>query len=83
MPSAASMAHCATFPNASLCNADSACQFVDNLACKAVDTDCAPLIHILQLPEGPATLCLCVHATPQAGLCTLHHALCTQQLTGD
>jgi len=36
------MAHCATYPNASLCNADDACQFVDNLACKAVDTDCFP-----------------------------------------
>jgi hypothetical protein len=42
MPDAASMAHCATFPNATTCNADKACQFVDNLACKAVDTDCFP-----------------------------------------
>ena len=37
-PSAASMAHCARFPNASTCNADAACQFVDNLACKGMDT---------------------------------------------
>ena len=42
LPSAAAMTHCATYPNASLCNADDGCQFVDNLACKAVDTDCFP-----------------------------------------
>lgn len=42
LPDAASMARCATHPNASVCNADKGCSFVDNLACKAVDTDCFP-----------------------------------------
>eukprot|EP01052_Picozoa_sp_SAG31_P040528 SAG31_NODE_5890_length_2272_cov_1.184998_3_plen_189_part_00 len=42
MPSAASVAHCATFQNASMCNADSGCHFVDKSACKAIDTDCFP-----------------------------------------
>ena len=42
VPDAASMAHCATYPNASSCNADKGCSFVDNLACKAMDTDCFP-----------------------------------------
>ena len=43
MPDAASIANCARYPNASLCNAEKECQFVDNRACKAVDTDCARL----------------------------------------
>ena len=41
-PTAAAVARCAAFPNASLCNRDPQCQFIDNLSCEAVDTDCFP-----------------------------------------
>jgi hypothetical protein len=41
-PPPANVSHCAKFQNASSCNVNPGCQFVDRLSCKALDTDCFP-----------------------------------------
>lgn len=41
-PDATQSAWCTGFPNATSCNAQPNCSFVDNRACMAVDTDCFP-----------------------------------------